>query len=132
MEFLLEALFQFVGELVLQVLFEAVAELGFHSLKETFRRPGNPVLSAIGFFLWGLMAGGISLLFLPRSFITNQSLRILNLAVTPLAAGGIMMLIGKLRERRGQDLVGLDRFGYAVAFAFAMALVRYTFARGAL
>ena len=52
--------------------------------------------------------------------------------ITPLAAGGIMMLIGKLRERRGQDLVGLDRFGYAVAFAFAMALVRYTFARGAL
>jgi hypothetical protein len=131
MEFLLEALFQFVGELVLQVLFEAVAELGFHSLKETFRRPRNPVLSAIGFFLWGLLAGGISLLFLPQSFIANQSLRLLNLAVTPLAVGGIMMLIGKLRERRGQVLVDIDRFGYAVAFAFAMALVRYTFARGA-
>jgi hypothetical protein len=131
MEFLLEALLQFVGELVLQVLFEAAAELGFHSLKETFRRPGNPVLSAIGFFLWGLLAGGISLLLMPRSFIANPGLRVLNLVITPLAAGGIMMLIGKLRERRGQILVSLDRFGYAYIFAFAMAAVRYAFAKGA-
>jgi hypothetical protein len=130
MEFLLEALFQLIGELVLQILFEAAAELGFHSLKETFRRPGNPLLSAIGFFLWGLLAGGLSLLLLPRSFISNHDLRILNLAVTPLITGGVMVLIGKQRRHRGQALVGLDRFGHAFAFAFAMALVRFLFAKG--
>jgi len=129
MEFLLEALFQFVGEFILQVLFEAVAELGFHSLKERFRRPQNPILSTIGFFLWGLLAGGISLFLLPRSFIANQGLRILNLAVTPWAAGGVMMLIGRLRERRGQSLVGLDRFAYAFTFALGMAPIRFIFAR---
>jgi hypothetical protein len=62
MEFLLEALFQIVGEFLLQVLFEAIAELGFYSLKETIKKSGNPLLSTIGFFLWGLLAGGISLL----------------------------------------------------------------------
>jgi hypothetical protein len=40
-----------------------------------------------------------------------------------------MRLIGKLRERRGQTLVGLDRFFYAFTFALAMTLVRFTFAK---
>ncbi len=39
-----------------------------------------------------------------------------------------MVLIGKLRTKRGQDLVLLDRFGYAFVFAFAMAVVRFAFA----
>ena len=129
MEFLLEALFQIIGEFILQVLFEATAEFGFHSLKETFKASGNPLLSTVGFFLWGLLAGGISLLIFPRSFVSDHALRLLNLAVTPLATGEVMRQIGNLRERRGQSLVGLDRFGYAFAFAFAMALVRFLFAK---
>src|SRR6202008_101696 len=119
-EFLLEALFQILGEILLQILFEAAAELGFYSLKETFRRPRNPVFATIGFLLWGTLAGGISLLLLPKSFISNPNTRLLNLVVTPLAAGAIMMQVGKLRERHSQILVGLDRFGYAFAFALAM------------
>ena len=98
-------------------------------LKETIKKSGNPLLSTLGFFLWGLLAGGISLLLLPRSFISDQTLRLLNLAVTPLAAAEIMRQIGRLRDRRGQTLVGLDRFGYAFSFAFAMALVRFIFAK---
>src|SRR3569833_1389644 len=125
MEFLLEALFQIVGEFVLQILFEAVAELGFHSLKETFKKSGSPAFSTIGFFLWGLAAGGISLPIFPQSFISSQKLRVLNLIVTPLVAGETMRQVGKLRERRGQTLVKLDRFFFAFAFALAMALVRY-------
>jgi hypothetical protein len=125
MEFLLEALFQIVGEFLLQILFEAVAELGFHGLKETFKKSGNPVFSTIGFFVWGLIAGGISLLVFPHSFIGSRKLRLLNLVVTPLLVGEVMRQIGKLRERRGQSLVKLDRFFYAFAFALAMALIRY-------
>ena len=132
MEFLLEVLLQIFGEVAVQILFEALAELGFRSLKETFQRSGDPVFSTIGFFLWGLLAGGISLLLLPRSFITGHNLRVLNLIITPLVAGGVMMLIGKLRAGRGQTLVGLDRFGYAFAFALAMALVRFAFAKHAI
>jgi hypothetical protein len=39
-----------------------------------------------------------------------------------------MMLVGKLRLKRGQNIVRLDQFGYAFVFAFAMALVRFTWA----
>jgi hypothetical protein len=128
MEFLVEILFQFLGEMLLQLGVELLVEIGFHSMANTLEKPRNPVLSGIGFLLWGALAGGISLIVLPHSAITNPALRQANVLVTPLAVGTMMMLIGRLRGRRGQTLVRLDRFGYAFAFALAMALVRYLFA----
>ncbi|MDB5709213.1 MAG: hypothetical protein JWL96_1283, partial [Sphingomonas bacterium] len=70
----------------------------------------------------------ISLLILPKSAISSLVLRKINVLVTPLVAGGVMMLIGRQRGKRGQSLVRLDRFGYAFAFALAMAVVRYFWA----
>ena len=125
MEFIFEILLQFLGEILVQVIFESLAELGARSLADTVKKPKNPVLSAIGFILWGAMAGGISLLILPKSMISNLVFRQINVLVTPLVAGGVMMLIGRQRGKRGQSLVRLDRFGYAFAFALAMAVVRY-------
>jgi multisubunit Na+/H+ antiporter MnhG subunit len=114
-----------LGEILLQVIFEFLAELGFHSLTNTLNRPKNATLSTAGFVLWGTMAGGISLLILPQSLISNLVFRKINVLVTPLVAGGVMMLIGRQRDKRGQNLVRLDRFGYAFVFALAMAVVRY-------
>jgi len=125
MEFVFEIVLQILGEILVQAGFELVAELGFHSLADTFKKPKNPVLSTIGFILWGAMAGGISLLIFPKSLISNHAFREVNLFLTPLAVSGVMMLVGRQRGRRGQILVKLDRFGYAFAFAFAMASVRY-------
>jgi len=128
MEFIFEILLQFLGEILLQVIIEFLAELGVRSLADTLKRPKNAVLSTIGFVLWGAMAGGISLLILPKSTISNLVFRQINVLVTPLVAGGVMMLIGRQRSKRGQSLVRLDRFGYAFAFALAMAVVRYIWA----
>lgn len=83
------------------------------------------MLSAIGFALSGALAGGISLLVLPHSLISNIAYRKANLIVTPLIAGGVMMLIGRQRDKRGSALGGLDRFGYAFIFALAMAVVPF-------
>ena len=125
----MEFLFEILAELLLQFLFETLAEIGFHSLKDTVKAPRNPILSTIGFFLWGLLAGAISLWPFPGSFINGTTIRLLNLAITPAAAGLLMLGIGNLRIRRGGERLGLDRFGYAFVFAFAMALVRYFFAK---
>jgi hypothetical protein len=129
MEFISEIVLQFLGEILLQVGFEFLAELGVHGLANTLKGPKNPVLSTVGFIIWGAMAGGISLLVLPHSSITNPVLRKCNVLVTPLVAGVVMMLIGRQRGEKGQPLVGLDRFGYAFAFAFVMAIVRYFWAQ---
>jgi len=125
MEFIFEIVLQILGEILVQVGFEFLAELGFHSLEDVFKKPRNPVLSTIGFVLWGAMAGGISLLIFPKSLISNHAFREVNLFLTPLAVSGVMMFVGRQRGRRGQTLVKLDRFGYAFVFAFAMASVRY-------
>lgn len=128
MEFIFEIILQFFGELVLQALFQLIVELGFHSLADTVRRPRNPVLSTVGFTLWGLIAGGISLWLFPTSHIHKPIYRQINLIVTPVALGFVMVLIGKIRLKKGQNLVRLDQFGYAFVFAFAMALLRFIWA----
>jgi hypothetical protein len=124
-----ELLFQLLGELLLQAVFELLAELGVRGLEETIKRPRSPWLSAIGFLLWGAMAGVISLLIFPASPMDDPILRQLNLIATPIVVGIGMMLLGRLREKKGQQLVRLDRFGYAFIFAFSMALVRFIWAR---
>jgi hypothetical protein len=128
LEFLFEIIFQFVAEILLQACFELLAELGFHSLAETFRKPRNPVLSTIGFILWGAIAGAVSLLIFPTSPISDPMLRQINLVATPVAVGLVMTMIGRSRQKRGQSTVRLDQFGYAFTFAFAMALVRFIWA----
>jgi hypothetical protein len=125
MEFIFEIVVQFVGEIILQLIFEAIAELGIRSLADTFRRPKNPALSTIGFTLWGIAAGALSVWISPTSHIHDPFFRKLNLIVTPAAVGFLMMLLGKIRLKKGQELMGLDRFGYAFVFALAMALIRF-------
>src|SRR5690606_37432557 len=122
MEFILEIIFQFLGEIVLQVAVEFLAEVGVHSLADTLKKPRNPLLSTVGFLLWGAIAGGISLFILPQSPISNPVFRKINVLLTPMVAGGVMMLIGRHRDKSGQTLVRLDRFGHAFAFAVAMAI----------
>src|ERR1700741_1964190 len=87
MEWIFEVIFQLLGEILLQAFFEILVEIGLHSLAETVKTPKNPALSTIGFIMWGIIAGGVSLLIFPASPITNPDLRKLNLAITPLAIG---------------------------------------------
>ena len=129
MELIFEFVFQVFGEFLLQAVFELLYELGFRSLADTIKRPRSPSLSAIGFLLWGAMAGGLSLLIFPASPTDDPMLRQINLFVTPVVVGIGMMLLGRLREKKGQQLVRLDRFGYAFVFAFSMALMRFIWSR---
>jgi hypothetical protein len=60
--------------------------------------------------------------------VRSEVLRKINLLVTPLAAGGMMCLIGAWRARRGDDVLRIDRFAYGYVFALSLALVRFVFA----
>jgi len=114
-------LLQFAGELLLQLAFEVLLELGLHAAQEPFRLPKpNPWIAAFGYLIFGAIAGALSLLVFPSHFIF----------VTPMVAGGTMTIFGAWRRNRGEELLRIDRFTYGFVFALAMALVRYTFAHG--
>jgi hypothetical protein len=126
---MLEALLEIVGEILLQALFEALAELGLRSLAAPFAKPLNPWLAAIGYLLFGAAAGGASLWLFSSHLVKGQSLRILNLLITPVAVGLLMCIVGTWRLRRGQALLRIDRFAYSYLFALSLAGVRFTFAQ---
>ena len=128
MEVIFEFIFQFVAEVLLQAVAELLVELGYHSVADTLRRPRNPILSTIGFVIIGAIAGGVSLLILPHSPVQDPTLRTLNLFATPTMLGMMMVLVGRLRQKKGQELVYIDKFGYAFVFAFTMGLMRYIWA----
>lgn len=134
MEIFVEIIIQLVGwimqllcELLLQFFGELIAELIGRSVKEPFRRPKpiRPWLAAIGYGVFGAIAGTISLWVLPALFISVEWLRIVNLITTPIAAGLMMARLGAWREKRDQETIRLDTFAYGFIFALTMALVRF-------
>ena len=134
MEIIAEILFQvlvavleFFGELLLQLLFDAVAEVIGHSIKEPFRRPKPmyPLLAAVGYVIFGAIAGGLSLLVWPHLFIKGHWLRVVNLLLTPCVSALIMALIGSWRRRHEKEVIRIETFAYGFCFAAAMSLVRF-------
>ena len=125
MEIIVELILELFGEVLLQIVFEALAEAGLHIVKRPDRAPAHPALLVVGYALLGLIAGALSLLVLPESLMHTRNGRIACLLLAPVASGLAMGLLGAWRQRRGQGVVGLDRFAYGYLFALGMALVRF-------
>ena len=123
-----EFLFQLLAEFLLQIIGQALAELGLHMVAEPFRKSPDPWIAAIGYTLLGIVIGGVSLLLFPTYFTPPGTARMINLVLTPIAVGGCMMAIGAWRTKLGQPLLRIDRFSYGYLFALSLALVRYWFA----
>ncbi len=124
---MIELLIEVLGEFLLQGAGEVLLELGCHTLAAPFRRAPNPWLAALGYTVFGLLVGGLSLLLFPTNLVAPPW-RVFNLILTPLAAGGCMALMGAWRRRRGQPVLRIDRFSYGYVFALSLALVRFKFA----
>ncbi len=126
---MIELLLQIIGEFVLQIILEALLAVGWNSLAETFKQPPNPWLAAIGFMLFGAIAGGLSLLALPSNLTPAGMPRVANLIFTPLFVGLCMSVIGGWRSKHGNLVLRIDKFWYGYLFALVLALVRFRFAR---
>lgn len=134
MEALIEALFSLVievfGELILNVVMTALAEVGVHLTRRenATSNPPNRFLLVIGYALLGLIAGGLSLLVFPDALAHGPQARLAALLLGPLGAAASTVLLGRWRVRRGQAPAGIDRFMYAYLFTLATACVRYAWA----
>ncbi len=125
MEFLIEAVIEFFGEFLLQVLVQGFIEIGWHSLAEPFRKQPNPWLAAVGYAVFGAVIGGLSLLVFPHYLMANKNLRLANAVLSPIAAGLSMAAMGAWRARRGQVVLRVDKFSYGYVFALCWGLVRF-------
>jgi len=124
MEFIVELLLEFL----IQVVGEALFELGLHSMAEPFRRPPNPWLAALGYAIFGLIVGGLSLWPFPQHMVAAPMWRWVNLLTTPVLVGLCMSWLGAWRSRRGQTVFRIDRFAYGYLFALCFAAVRFEWA----
>ena len=129
---LLEIIFEFVAEVLLQVFLEALTEFGLQGLREMFQWPkkAHPFLAVVGYGVLGAGVGALSVLIFPTGFIQEKWMRILNLVVTPIVSGFAMVSLGCWRRYRNQELIRLDHFTCGFVFALAMALVRWILVAG--
>ena len=137
MEFILELLFNVLtevilplfGELLLQLFGELLVNYGLRALMGDDVARRNPIISLLGIVLLGSLAGGLSLLVVGNHFFKNIWLRVAMLFVIPPLAGLVMTTFGKWQEKRGGERASMERFWHGLAFALAMGLVRFFYAK---
>jgi hypothetical protein len=116
------------------VFFEALLEIGAEALLDVLSRvaadvfkpaePPHPVLSCLIWGFLGAAAGAISLVILPHPLFHRSKFHGISLIVSPIAAGAAMSALGAMLRRCGKQVVQIESFPYAFAFALGMALVR--------
>ena len=124
----MELIFYVIGEVLLQLVIEALVEIGLHSVKEPFKRRPSPGFAAVGYGILGAVLGGFTLLILPNHLTPTGSWRLVNLLVTPIVLGVFMSAVGTWRRRRNEAVFRIDKFSYGYLFALSIAIVRFLFA----
>lgn len=95
-------------------------------------KKSNPYIVFIGYAILGAIAGFLSLYLFKDFVIKDHSLRIANIFISPVLAGLIMAILGKRREKRGVELIYLDRFSFGFIFAFTLGLIGFFTCKGDL
>lgn len=131
---MIEAIFEliigFVGELVLELIFESLFELGFHRTAERMSRGTRSKLFVGGaYMIFGIVLGALSLLVFRKIQFANPLFPALYFIVSPLIAGLSLTTVSYLINR-GIRPVGWfewDKFLFGVLFAVAYAIARMIF-----
>lgn len=129
MEELLSAIVGAILELLLEIAAEFILDVVLRSMGELLAEliESVPFVTGIGVVVLGLASGAISLHFFPHPLVHPAKIHGISLIISPLIAGLVMSLAGRLLRRRGKRTVPIESFGYGFAFAFSMAAVRLLF-----
>lgn len=129
LEFLVELVFEFFGELILQLIAEAFGGLfkaGWSKARHR-KQDLSPMAEAGWSVGTGIAAGVLTLLVVPQLAIRVPWLQALNLVLAPVAAG---LAVERLRAwRESRKAFSAPVFAYAALFGFAFALTRWVFGR---
>ena len=131
---IVELIVELGGEVLLQVLAQTLAQVGIHLWGNDDREGGaarrlSPNHLLLGYTAMGFLAGGVSLLFWPFALSQHAWVHYANLVLVPPISGLLMVAVGHWRRRRGQEVIGMNRFLYGFFFALATAIVRFCWAQ---
>ena len=126
MEEVLIVLVQFVAEVLFEVLIYLPFDLPWRRDAATGERTGVGWL--VGYAFAGGAVGGISLLVAPRLLIHSVPLRLANLVVAPVVAGGLSWALAAWRRSRGAATSPRTHLWTAFWFVLAFSGVRLAYA----
>lgn len=127
----MEEIIALIIQLLLEVGLQLFGSIGF-DFATTSRRPaseqGQQESDGCGwlvlFAVFGAICGGLSLLVAPKLILPNLGLRLANLVVSPLIAGGLSYLVAAfVWSARG--VTPRHHFWRGFCFALAFGLVRF-------
>jgi len=128
---LLELLFEFLLQVVLEACGEFLLTLGVesigHALKGT--REASPTLAIVGAAIIGAVCGGTSYAVFRQPILRPGQFPGLSLVVAPLVSGALMRVVGDNRRAAGKDTTILATFWGAAIFGFTMAAARFLLIR---
>jgi hypothetical protein len=120
---------EIVIEIVVQILGEALFELGAEGTRDATRpqRKARPLLSCIGYLIFGALLGGASAFIWSRRAMP-EPIAILNLVVGPAIVGVAMHVLGDRQRRRGKPTTNLATFWGGASLSFGTMLARFILA----
>jgi hypothetical protein len=126
MEEVLVVLFQFLFELILNVLSNLPFEWPSKGRQTPERESIWPVCAI--WFMVGCGVGGMSLLLVGYALLQPGWLRIANLVLSPIASGLIAKTLAEQRAPSNPMLVPRNHFWYAFWFSLGVAFTRFAYA----
>ena len=122
MEFIIEIF----GEFIIQFVFELAADFCIAFLPDAaYRKFTNAYAKGFLYIMVGIGLAWLSNLLvgellLPKIFAG------LNVALSPLAIGWFMMMLGRWREKKGRQASDLEHFIFGYLFTLSFALMRFS------
>lgn len=125
-EIFFEFLVSLIGEVILQVMGEALIQSGWKVFSEPFRRKrANPIVAGIGLICLGGLGGLLTSFIVPNRIFGLSGIKGVSIAMSPIITGLIMHRYGQWCDERGRPRSSFATFWGGALFAFGMAAVRY-------
>jgi len=129
-EVIVEIIFGFIGELLLEIVVEVLVEFGFHNtagrLSDSFR---SRTFVGLAYTVFGVILGALSLLVFPKISFDIALIPALYFIVSPIIAGLSLTTVSWLIDRgiENSRWFKWDKFIFGVVFALGYSLSRVVF-----
>jgi hypothetical protein len=124
---LIAALFDILGEVIIQVGLEFLASLLVRAGRKAISTPlrQDRLFTGFLFVVFGASAGLVSVHIFPHPLVRPSRFHGISLLISPVITGLVMFATGRLVQKLGRKPTQIESFWIGFVFAFAMALVRF-------